>query len=194
MTIRKDEKSVPKKTNPATDNRDPISGEKGAHPVGVGVGTAVGGGVAGGALGAAGAALAAGAAGAAAGPVGAVVGAVAGGIIGAAAGKEVAEHINPTLEDTYWRENYRNRPYVEEDIEYDEYQPAYQYGWESRTVYSGRTFDEAEPELENGWKTGSRSKLTWDQVKHAVRDAWDRVDSASATRRARASRTQSKKS
>src|SRR4051794_32509382 len=51
-------------------NQDPITGEPGAHPVGVGVGTAAGGAAAG-ALG-----------GAAAGPVGAVVGAVAGGLAG----------------------------------------------------------------------------------------------------------------
>jgi hypothetical protein len=191
MTIRKDE---PKETTPATENRDPLSGEKGAHPLGVGVGTAVGGGVAGGALGAAGAVLAGGAAGAAAGPVGALVGAVAGGIIGAAAGKEVAEHTNPTLEDTYWRANYRDQPYVEEGIEYEEYGPAYQYGWESRRVYSGRTFDEAEPELERGWKTKSPSNLEWDKAKPAVRDAWDRVDNASSTRQSAASRAQHKKS
>jgi len=57
------------KTKPVSENRDPITGEKGAHPVGVGVGTAVGGGVAGGAIGSAAAAIAgATAAGAAAGP------------------------------------------------------------------------------------------------------------------------------
>src|SRR6266404_5573484 len=112
MAIRRDDKTVQdKKTNPASDNRDPITGEKGAHPVGVGVGTAVGGGVAGGAIGSAAAALAgATAAGAAAGPIGAVVGAVAGGIVGALAGKEVAEIANPTVEDRYWEENYRSRP------------------------------------------------------------------------------------
>src|SRR5438876_6498870 len=58
---------------PASENRDPLTDEKGAHPVGVGVGTAIGGGVAGGVIGSAAAAAAAGTAGgAAAGPVGAV--------------------------------------------------------------------------------------------------------------------------
>src|SRR5437870_5581583 len=128
---RKDKIPADEKTKPVSENRDPISGEKGAHPVGVGVGTAIGGGVAGGAIGSAAAAIAgATVAGAAAGPVGAVVGAVAGGIVGAYAGKEVAENTNPTLEDRYWEENYRSRPYIEQDIAYEEYRPAYRYGWE----------------------------------------------------------------
>jgi hypothetical protein len=184
MAIRKDDRTRPETTasKPAGQNPDPITGEKGAHPVGVGVGTAVGGGVAGGALGAAGAALAGGAMGAAAGPAGVVVGAVAGGIIGAAAGKEVAEHVNPTVEDAYWRQNYRDRPYVEQGRQYEDYQPAYQYGWESRSAHSGKTFEEAEPQLQSGWsKAKSQTKLGWDKARHAVRDAWERVDSRNSS-------------
>ena len=180
---RKDKTNQGQKRKATDENRDPISGEKGAHPVGVGVGTAVGGGVAGGALGAAGAAMAAGTAmGAAAGPIGAVVGAVAGGIAGGLAGKAAAEEINPTVENTYWQENYRSRPYVEHDAEYDVYRPAYQYGWESRSAHSGRKFDDVEPDLQRGWdKAKSGSKLGWDKAKHAVRDAWDRIDTSSSS-------------
>src|SRR5262245_36683364 len=82
-------------------NPDPITGEHGAHPVGVGVGAAATG-AATGALG-----------GAMAGPVGAVVGAVGGAIAGAMAGKGVAEAIDPTIEDDYWRANYHTRPYYD---------------------------------------------------------------------------------
>jgi uncharacterized protein (TIGR02271 family) len=64
-------------------NRDPITCEPGAHPVGTGVGSAAGG--------AAGAAI-----GAMAGPVGAGVGAVAGAVAGGLAGKGAAEGANPT--------------------------------------------------------------------------------------------------
>src|SRR5689334_14038343 len=117
------------KPHTADSNRDPLSGEPGAHPVGVGVGAAVGGGAAGAALGAAGSAAAAGAAmGAAAGPVGVVIGAVAGGVAGGLVGKHTAEQINPTAEDTYWKDNYRSRPYVDKGASYDEYRPAYRYG------------------------------------------------------------------
>src|ERR1700742_2297744 len=101
-------------------NRDPITGEPGAHPVGTGLGTAAGGAAAGAA------------GGAAAGPVGAVVGAVAGGIVGGLAGKSIAESIDPTAEDAYWRENHAGRPYHDASITYDDLAPAYRHGWESR--------------------------------------------------------------
>jgi hypothetical protein len=146
-------------------NADPITGEPGAHPVGAGLGAAA----AGAAAGAAG--------GAVAGPVGAVVGAVIGGVAGGLAGKEVAESIDPTVEDTYWRGEHVNRPYYDQSVTYDEYQPAYRYGWESRSKYRDRSFDEVAPELEREWDTvKSRSKLSWQKAKHATRDAWDRVD------------------
>ena len=66
-------------------NRDPITGEPGAHPVGTAVGATAG-------------AVAAGAAvGSVAGPVGTVVGAVVGAVAGGAAGKGVAETVDPTV-------------------------------------------------------------------------------------------------
>jgi hypothetical protein len=192
---RKDKIPDDVKTKPASENRDPITGEKGAHPVGVGVGTAVGGGVAGGAIGSAAAALAgATAAGAAAGPVGALVGAVAGGIVGAYAGKEVAENANPTVDDLYWEENYRRRPYVEEGIAYDEYRPAYQYGWEARVRHADETFDNVEPDLERGWpQARAGCNLDWQKARPAVRDAWDRVDMTSARQNPAARPAQDKK-
>src|SRR5215212_4344821 len=99
-------------------NRDPITGAPGSHPVGTGVGAAVGG-------------IAAGAAaGSVAGPVGTVVGAAVGAVVGGLAGKGVAESIDPTAEDNYWRDNFRNRSYIESDTSYDEWAPAYRYGWE----------------------------------------------------------------
>ena len=49
------------------------------------------------------------------GAIGAVVGAVAGGL----AGKGVADAINPTAEDEYWRGEYRNRPYYTPGTDYD---------------------------------------------------------------------------
>src|SRR5687767_4545104 len=147
-------------------NPDPITGAPGSHPVGTGVGAA--------GAGAAGAAI-----GAAAGPVGAVVGAVVGSVAGGLAGKAVAESIDPTAEDAYWRENYRRRPYADPAMDYDTYRPAYQYGWESRGRYPGRRFEDVESELAQGWeKTKSKTKLGWETAKGATRDAWDRVERA----------------
>jgi hypothetical protein len=144
-------------------NRDPISGAPGSHPVGTGVGAA-GGGAAGAAIGAVG------------GPVGAVVGAAVGAIAGGLAGKAVAEKIDPTVEGTYWRDNYLNRPYVETGVLYSEYEPAYRFGWESVAAYPNRDFDEVEPELERDWaRRRGTSTLDWARAKQAVRDAWNRV-------------------
>jgi hypothetical protein len=156
-------------------NPDPITGAPGSHPVGTGVG-AVGGGAAGTWAGAAIGAAAGGPVGAV---VGGVVGAVAGAMGGGAAGKAVAENIDPTVEGEYWSKNYNARPYYETGYTYDDdYAPAYQAGWESRSRYQGRKFDEVEPELRNDWeRTKDKSRLSWEKAKAAVRDAWDRVDS-----------------
>lgn len=145
-------------------NRDPITGETGAHPVGVGVGAAAGG------------AMTGAAAGLVAGPVGAAVGAAVGAVLGGLAGKGVAEEVNPTEEVTYWRDNYASRPYYEKSTTFQEYEPAYRYGWESRGAHGNRTWMEVENDLSSGWnKAKGESNLGWDRAKHATRDAWERV-------------------
>jgi hypothetical protein len=57
------------------------------------------------------------------------------------------------VEDAYWRDNYRSRPYVRgEDTSSD---------------------------LERGWdKAKVKSKLGWIEAKDAVRDGWNRVERA----------------
>jgi len=150
-------------------NPDPITGAPGAHPVGVGIGAA--------GAGAAGAAI-----GSVAGPVGTAVGAVVGAVAGGLAGKGVAEAVNPTAEEEYWRENYSTRPYVAAGETYtyeDDYAPAYRYGWEARTQHTGRRYDEVESDLERGWERAKgKSRLGWDRAKLATRDAWHRVERA----------------
>jgi hypothetical protein len=163
-----------KKTNQtSTDtNPDPISGEPGSHPVGTGVGAAL----AGAAAGAAGGALG--------GPVGTVIGAAAGAVAGGYAGKAVEESFDPTAEDAYWREEYRNRSYVDQGTDYDTYRPAYQYGWETRNQYAGRRFEDVETDLERDWATRrGQSSLNWDRAKLAVHDAWNRVTTDDVDRR-----------
>jgi uncharacterized protein YcfJ len=80
-----------------------------------------------------------------------VVGAVGGGY----AGKAVAESINPTDEDAYWRNEHSKRPYAAGST-YDEYRPAYQHGWESRSKYQGRQFDEVE--ADSGPRLGEQAR------------------------------------
>jgi len=146
-------------------NRDPLTGAHGAHPVGVGTGAA-GGGVAGAVIGAA-----------VAGPIGAGVGAVAGAITGGMAGKSVAETIDPTVEHAYWRTQYQTRPYFTHGAPYDEFGPAYQYGWESYATHKGKTFKDVERQMGLDWKRHSgQSKLAWEDAQKAAHDAWLRVE------------------
>jgi hypothetical protein len=154
------------------ENRDPISGEPGAHPVGTGIGSAglgAAGTVAGGLIG---------------GPPGAVIGMVVGSVVGGLAGKGVAEGVNPTAEDDYWRQNYSSRPYAEPNRTYEQYQPGYRTGYEgyARHAESGRTYEEVEPELQTEYeRTNSASGLPWSQARHAARDAWSRLHEGRGT-------------
>lgn len=156
-------------SNPATlratdTNRDPITGEPGAHPIGTGVGAALGGAAAGAATGTM------------AGPVGTLVGAALGAIVGGLAGKSVAETIDPSLEDAYWRENFNSRPYVAAGSSYDDYGPAFGYGVASYSRYQGRSFDDLEADLARDWAGArGRSNLDWAPARNATRDAWSRV-------------------
>lgn len=148
-------------------NRDPITGEPGAHPVGTGVGAA-GAGTIGAVIG-----------GVVGGPVGAVVGSAVGAVVGGLAGKSAAEKINPTVEDEYWRENYAQRPYVEPEHQYEDYQPAYRTGYEAYERHSatGKTYDEVEPELQAEYEKNRPSTgLGWEKAKNATRDAWHKAE------------------
>ena len=83
-------------------NRDPLTGTPGSHPVGTGIGAAAGGVAAGAAAGTL-----------AAGPVGTVIGAAVGAIAGGLAGKAVAEKLDPTVVDAYWKDRYSSEPYFD---------------------------------------------------------------------------------
>ena len=139
-------------------NPDPITGQPGAHPIGV-AGGGTGGAVAGAAIGAA-----------VAGPVGAVVGGAIGAVAGGAAGKGAAEAVNPTLEEQHWRRTAGN--------EYEQYAPAYRYGWEaaSRTENQGRKFDDIEKDLGTNWsKARGTMKNEWSDVSQRTRAAFERA-------------------
>jgi hypothetical protein len=107
--------------------------------------------------------------------IGTIVGAIAGAVVGGLAGKGIAEMIDPTVEEAYWRENYTSRPYVTSGATYDDYGPAYRMGWEARGRLQGG-YDMAESELARGWDAcKGTSRLTWDEAKFAARAAWDRA-------------------
>ena len=147
-------------------NPDPITREPGSHPVGTGVGAA-GGAVTGAAIGSA------------AGPVGTIVGGVIGAVAGGAAGHGVAEMIDPTVEDAYWRDNYKNETYAKRDLDYTHYEPAYRTGYTGYGKYAGRKWDDVENNLQHDYEQAKgKSSLAWSDAKHATKAAWHRVERA----------------
>jgi hypothetical protein len=155
---------VAKPKVPQDANPDPITEEPGSHPIETGVGAALGGAAAGAAVGAV------------AGPIGTVAGAVVGGVAGGYAGKAAGEYFDPTREEAFWREHYKNRSYYEPGKDYDYYHPAYEYGWESSSRYRDRNFAAAATELERDWPNRrADSDLEWDDARPVVEDAWNRV-------------------
>ena len=80
-------------------------------------------------------------------------------------------------EDEYWQTNYSSRPYAaSEGRQYDYYQPGYRYGYEAANRYRDREWDDVQSDLERDWNGYQyRGTSTWQQMKDAVRDAWDRV-------------------
>ncbi len=145
-------------------NLDPITGEAGSHPVGTGIG-ALSAGAAGAAFGAMG------------GPIGVVVGGAIGVVVGVAAGHGVAEGVNPTAENAYWRDAYLSEPYFEEGYIFEDYDPAYQLGYARYHLYRGQTFDDAETDLKDEWQESKGdSQLSWEQAKQAAKAGWDRIE------------------
>lgn len=156
-----------KKTTPKADacelNPDPITGQTGSHPGGVGIGAASGG--------ATGMAI-----GAADGPVGMAVGAVAGAVVGGLIGKGINERIDPTCDD-HLETRFAGRPYVKKGETFETYRPAYQYGGLAESRYPGRPFADIEPDLRADWESAHAGKtgMPWDRVRPAVQDAFDRT-------------------
>jgi len=114
-----------------------------------------------------------------AGPVGGAIGAAVGAVVGGLAGKGVAEQVNPTEEDAYWRERYMSEPYYDRAYNYDDYRGAYRTGYEgyARQGRSGKRYEEIEPELRRDYERNyGTSRLGWDKARHAVRAAWHRFD------------------
>ena len=146
------------------ENRDPLSAEPGAHPVGVAAG-GTSGAAAGTAIGTA-----------IGGPVGGIIGAAAGAIAGGLAGKGIAETVNPTEEEKYWQEAYKNRPYYRHGASYEQYAPGFQYGWESasRPEYQGHAFQEVESQLEREWPN-YYTAAEFSEYRDATRDAYERI-------------------
>jgi hypothetical protein len=155
------DESDAEKITPDELNADPMTGAHFAHPVGTGLGAA--------GAGAIGAAI-----GISAGPVAAVVGAVAGAIAGGLMGKGAAELVNPTIEDSYWRERFHRDGTHLPGHTYDDYAPAYRAGY--MHFDPTRTFEETRPELAKHYESDrGDSRLDWENASPAAESAWKRL-------------------
>lgn len=63
---------------------------------------------------------------------------------------------------------------------YDEYEPAYRYGWDvgSSGRYRGRGWNDVEPELRRDWERRYPEGGSWERFKAAVRRGWERTSDA----------------
>jgi uncharacterized protein (TIGR02271 family) len=123
-----------------------------------------------------------------AGPLGTAIGAVIGAFAGGLAGKGVAEAIDPTAEDAYWRENHEAQPFAQKRS-YEEYSPAYRAGYEGYTKHGHKSaeFHEVESELRKDYETQHAANAgtaapAWDEAKHAAKAAWTRVANSDTVR------------
>ena len=89
---------------------------------------------------------------------------------------EVRERRDWPTEELYWRDNFKRRPYVGSDQDYASYGPAYRFGYEATERYRNKSWNDVESDLRRDWaryEHGGQS--TWEQMKSAVKDAWDRM-------------------
>ncbi|MCS0583175.1 YsnF/AvaK domain-containing protein [Massilia pinisoli] len=83
-------------------------------------------------------------------------------------------------DDTYYRNDWQQN-YASLGGTYDDYAPAYRYGYDMRrdARYQGRNWDDVESSLRSDWdaRYGSAGASTWERMKAAVRSGWDRMTS-----------------
>ena len=112
-----------------------------------------------------------------AGPIGTIIGGIAGAVGGWWAGHAVSEaaHKFTQEDDSLYRERFENRPGRLADRSYDDVRPAYQLGHLAslNPEYSGRSFDEIEPELRHGWGNNLRARHgDWSAVRPYAEEAY----------------------
>jgi hypothetical protein len=144
---------------------DPLPPANPKHPVATGAG-AVGAGAAGATVGAL-----------VGGPVGALVGGAVAAVAGGLGGRVIAEVFNPSDEERYWREHYRTRPYAKPDTRFEELEPAYRYGWETRAAHPRECWEDLEQRLEEGWRCRGCER-PWEAARDPARDAFERLEGA----------------
>lgn len=78
-------------------------------------------------------------------------------------------------EDAYWQSAYPARPYARADRSYEYYRSAYRFGAERATRWAGRDWPDAEADLRKSWGSSGDPARPWEEMRDAIRDAWDHV-------------------
>jgi hypothetical protein len=114
------------------------------------------------------------------GPIGTVVGGIAGAIGGWWTGRAIAEAASnfSHADDQHFRTDYHARASgtpSNPDLSYDRVRPAYQLGYlASRNPdYAGQSFEDIEPHLERGWRSGTQG-ADWNDMRDYARTAYVR--------------------
>jgi len=69
----------------------------------------------------------------------------------------------------YWRERY-----TDDQLFFEDYEPAYRIGHAARAQDIIRAYEQVEAELESRWANErGRSRLDWAQARNAVRRGWE---------------------
>jgi hypothetical protein len=165
MSKRDKEKKLEERAKADAESGTRVSGEPENDLTAVGAGGVTGA--------AAGAAIG----GAIGGPAGGAIGAAVGAVVGGAAADQIQNELDPKLEELYWQENFKHRPYYTDGDNYDVYLPAYRFGWEAaiRKEFAGQEFAEIEPRLAYRWQEEHGHEKSWNSVRAIVRDAYDRI-------------------
>lgn len=79
--------------------------------------------------------------------------------------------------DRYYAGQFDQAPYRDTGASFDDYRQAYRFGTAARTQYPDQPWENAEPNLARRWDSvKGDSRLTWDEAKAAVKDAWHNVE------------------
>jgi hypothetical protein len=77
----------------------------------------------------------------------------------------------------YWQENYKSEPYFDPNLQWEDFNSAYQYAYDKRAELPDRKFEDVESKLEAGWlKARGKSRLAWEQAKSVVRAGWHAIE------------------
>ena len=107
------------------------------------------------------------------GPLGTALGAAAGSLTGAAAGEQIGEAMDHREDLVYLAETFSEQDYYVSEMEWEDYEPAYRYGFDSYAQHAQQPLHHSKNILAAGWEQyNQHSHLTWNQAWNALLHAW----------------------